>query len=208
VIAEPLSPELALVDPELAERARRALPEPPVEVEPPAQPTPPAPPSPRPPRGIVRRLGVPVLLASVFLNVVLLREKLDPAPTARPAQPAIAVVAGAEAEVPRKAKLAPAAAKPAPRQRPKVARRTISWPAAERAVAYDVIVWRGHRRIADVWTEKPHLDVAVLRCGHQLAPGRYLWFVYPVRSRAAPRRYGRMVKWGALQVPAAGSCRS
>jgi hypothetical protein len=207
VIAEPLSPELALVDPELAERARRALPEPPLEAEPPSPPAPPARPS-RPPRELVRRLGVGVLLGSLFLNVVMLREKLDPAPAARPAQPTVAVVAGAEAEAPPKAKPAQATAKPAPRQRPKVARRTISWPAAERAVAYDVIVWRGHRRIADVWTEKPRLDVAVLRCGHQLAPGRYLWFVYPVRSRAAPRRYGRMVKWGALQVPAAGSCRS
>ena len=201
MIAEPLSPELALVDPELAERARLALPEPPAEVEPRASA------SSRPRRWdrVARKAAVTVLMPSLFLNVVLLREKLNPAPAARPAQPAIAVVAGAEAKIPPRAKAAKAA-KPVPSQRSKVARRTLRWPVANRAAAYDVIVWRGHRRIADVWTTKPALSVETLRCGRKLPAGRYLWFVYPVRSRAAPTRYGRLLKWGVLQVPAGPRC--
>jgi hypothetical protein len=201
VIAEPLSPELALVDPELAERARRALPDPLVEEAPPV-----ASPGARMPATIFRKLGTGVLFASLFLNVVLLREKLDPGATAQPASPAIAVVAGTETQIPPASKPAKAPARPAPRQRPKLSRRTLSWRAPRRAVGYDVILWRGHRRIADVWATKPHLSVDALRCGRRLAPGRYLWFVYPVRSRATPRRYGRLLGWGVLEVPAKRRC--
>jgi hypothetical protein len=145
-----------------------------------------------------------VLLSSLFLNVVLLREKLDPAPVARPT---IAVVAGAEAELPPKTTTAKTATtKPVAPKRLEVVRRMLSWPAAPSAVAYDLIVWRGKRRIADVWTSRPRLSVASLRCARGVAPGRYLWFVYPVRSRAEPRRYGPLLRWGALQVPAGRRC--
>lgn len=204
MIAEPLSPELALVDPELAERARRALPEPLAEAEPPPSPRPAA----RARASVVRKLGTGVLLSSLFLNVVLLREKLDPAPAARPS---IAVVAGAEAELPPASQTTTTAntattKKPVPPKRLKVVRRMLSWPAAPSAVAYDLIVWRGKRRIADVWTSRPRLSVTSLRCARRVAPGRYLWFVYPVRSRAEPRRYGPLLRWGVLQVPTGRRC--
>ena len=229
VIAEPISPELALVDPELAARARRALAVPDVDVA--LEPPPPAAVSRARVRKPAHAYAAVLLLPSLFVNVLLLRERLDPAPAARPA---IAVVAAAEAEQQRPpgvqppakaarppAKVARPAAKAAPqatprarpkaaarpvRSRPKVARRLLSWPTSRSAVSYDLVLWRGHQRVADVWTAKPRVSVEALRCGRRVAAGTYLWFVYPVRRRA-PAQFGPLLKWGRLKVLAGPACR-
>src|SRR5205823_5361875 len=79
--------------------------------------------------------------------------------------------------------------------------RVLRWPASAKARRYDVVVWLGHRRIADVWSEKPEVTVAQLACqgSRPLASGRYLWFVYPLVD-VQRRRYGDLAKWGTFVV--------
>jgi hypothetical protein len=96
----------------------------------------------------------------------------------------------------------------APAARTPVARRTLEWPAAPGATSYDVVVWRGHRRMVDLWPKRPRIDVETLACGgaRRLDRGRYLWFVYPVLG-GDPTRFGPLVKWGVVEitrVPCAG----
>jgi len=83
----------------------------------------------------------------------------------------------------------------------------LRWPATPRVVTYDVVVWLGHRRVADVWTSKPRVAVADLAChgSRPLASGRYLWFVYPLVD-ARLRRYGPLAKWGTFVVGARIRC--
>ena len=84
----------------------------------------------------------------------------------------------------------------------------LSWRPTPRARLYDLVLWRGHRRIADLWPTKPKISVATVACsaGKRLAKGRYLWFVYPVVDTAA-HRYGALAGWGAVDIdPKAEHC--
>jgi hypothetical protein len=217
---EPISPELCLVDPVLARRARELLPsletvpEAPIAVPVPAR------------RGRVTRLGGWVLAASLLLNVALLWPKstsetgpvLAPAPTPapkttrksapkaahspakRPTPKRTSGVLAAKAEARRTARPAT----------PRVVqgRRVLSWRATARAGLYDLVLWRGHRRVADLWPTNSKVSVATVACGagKRLAKGRYLWFVYPVVDRAS-RRYGALAGWGAVDIdPKAEHC--
>jgi hypothetical protein len=218
---EPISPELALVDPDLARRARALLPVPvepgPVVVERPQAPRRSAP---RLPRGLLVRGAAALALPSLILNVALLRDRAAPRspaisaarPTVTPAPPPKRVrkasptrerssrPAGvAAARHVKKARKAPS--------RPRATRRTLRWPAVPTTSSYDVIIWRNHTRVADIWTTKPALEVDTLACGQGLAPGRYLWFVYPALSRRGGARYGPLVKWGRVDV-VKSRCRS
>jgi hypothetical protein len=213
---EPISPELCLVDPVLARRARELLP--PLE-EVAREPVAPAE---APPRRHPRlmRAGGWVLAASLLLNVALLWPKstaetgpvLSPAPTAaqapkaarsptkRPAPKRIGGVLAAKAETKRSTRPAE------PRVMRK--RRVLSWRATPRADLYDLVLWRGHRRIADLWPTKSKVSVATVACGagKRLARGRYLWFVYPVVDRVS-HRYGALAGWGAVDIdPKAEHC--
>jgi hypothetical protein len=217
---EPISPELCLVDPVLARRARELLPslktvpEAPIAVPVSAR-----------RRGRLTRVGGWVLAASLLLNVALLwpkntseRPVLAPAPTPvpksapkkapkaarsptkRPAPKRTSGVLAAKAE-------ARQSARPA---KPRVVRgrRMLSWRATARAGLYDLVLWRGHRRVADLWPTKSKVSVATVACGagKRLAKGRYLWFVYPVVDRAS-RRYGALAGWGAVDIdPKAEHC--
>src|SRR5437764_9112344 len=115
---EPLSPELALVDPELAARARAALPLP--ALSGPALPeVPAAPAEASPPRRSLSRLArtatLVVLAASVGLNVDLLTERQSSGEAAAesPAPPPPRAVKGAIAVRKEKPKLKPKALPPA-----------------------------------------------------------------------------------------------
>jgi hypothetical protein len=201
---EPISPELCLVDPVLARRARELLPpleevasEPVAAAEAPRR------------HGRVMRVGGWVLAASLLLNVVLLWPKsaagpvLAPAPTPAPKaarspakQPApkrMSGVLAAKAEAKRSTRPA----------KPRVVwkRRVLSWRASARADLYDLVLWRGHRRVADLWPTKSKITVATVACGagKRLAKGRYLWFVYPVVDRVS-RRYGALAGWGSVDI--------
>jgi hypothetical protein len=218
-VMEPISPELCLVDPVLARRARELLP-PFEEVAP--RPVA-APEAPRRHRRLTR-LGGWALAASLLLNVSLLWPKSTaetpvlssapapaPTPTAarppakhpvarRPTPKRTGGVLAAKAEAKRSTRPA----------KPRVIRkrRVLSWRATPRADLYDLVLWRGHRRVADLWPTKSKVSVATVACsaGKRLARGRYLWFVYPVVDRVS-HRYGALAGWGAVELdPKAEHC--
>src|SRR5438874_1701480 len=159
--AELVSPELALVDPELAERARRSLPEPdtlsPLEL---ALPAPAATPRPRytlRTPTVARTAVLLVLGASLVLNVNLLTEggtaprvPDQPAKSAAPVQkpaPRYGVSAAQRRIVPPHVSHPSVARPPKAAQAPSL---TLRWPEAPSAVQYDLVIWRGHQRVLDV----------------------------------------------------------
>jgi hypothetical protein len=212
---EPISPELALVDPELAARARALLPPVGLDLAPaPAAPAPPPAPRHRSWRDRLVRTAAWLAVPSIALNVALIRTDGTGGPTfAATPGPTMAVT------IPLRALQPPPSSKPpklagvesaqhiriAP---PRVATRVLRWPASARSKAYDVVVWRGRRRIADVWTSTPKVTIAALACrgSRPLEAGRYLWFVYPLVA-ANPRRYGPLAKWGRFAVASGTHCR-
>jgi hypothetical protein len=217
---EPISPELALVDPELARRARALLPVP-AERELPRREAAPAPVSaPRPRRLWIRtdllaRVAAWLAVPSIALNIAYARADSTAEPPTTTARPRVVTVTvapinpGTPASTtrrtvrPRHVGVAGAShARPRP-TRPAVPDKAgvLRWPASAHAQKYDVVVWLGHRRIADVWSTKPQVTVAELACqgSGPLASGRYLWFVYPLVD-LKPRRYGRLAKWGTFVV--------
>jgi len=221
-LMEPISPELCLVDPVLARRAREFLPS--LETVPDGGSTPQAPmPVQAPRRGRLMRVGGWVLAASLLLNVALLWPKntadapvLSPAsaPKAAPKPAPKAAPKAAKRPTPKRTSGVLAAkaearrsARPA-KPRAVRGRRVLSWRAAARADLYDLVLWRGHRRVADLWPTNSKVSVATVACGagKRLAKGRYLWFVYPVVDRAS-RRYGALAGWGAVDIdPKAEHC--
>src|SRR5919199_629654 len=227
---EPISPELCLVDPVLARRARELLPsfdtgpDDGFAVEAPL-------PAHSARRGRVTRLGGWVLAASLLLNVALLWPKstaetpvLAPAPKTTKAARSPAEHSTAK----RPSAKHPVANRPAPKRtggvlaakaeakrttrpvkpRVKRGRRVLSWRTTPRADLYDLVLWRGHRRVADLWPTKSKISVATVACGagKRLAKGRYLWFAYPVVDRVS-HRYGALAGWGAIEIdPKAEHC--
>jgi hypothetical protein len=211
---EPISPELCLVDPVLAREARARLPELPLPL-PAAVVREPVRPARRSVGDRIVRTGAWLLVPSVLLNVALLRSSSPPGPSF--ATPAVTVpleaVAPAAAETTKRrrahgvlgAKATPRPKpKPKPRSaaRPPAARETLAWPATAGATSYDLVLWRGHRRVADLWPKKPARSVASVACGarRRLEKGRYLWFVYPLVDAAAGPRYGKLAGWGVVEI--------
>jgi hypothetical protein len=83
-------------------------------------------------------------------------------------------------------------------------RLTLSWAAVAGASYYNLIVWRNGRRVLDLW---PSVNRTLLPTSwtHEgtsrtLAPGRYLWFVYPGFGARAEARYGEPVQSGILVI--------
>ncbi len=219
---EPISPELALVDPELAQRARALLQAPgSLDLQPrdkeAVQRSPPA----RAPahRDALIRVAAWLAVPSIALNIALLRTDSGKESSPSSTLPQVAAASsngslgpattrGLRARAGRpvrptrpKAEGVEAAQYELNRRRPRVARKLVRWPATANAAAYDLVVWRGRRRVADVWTTKPKIRVTALACRGQrrLEPGRYLWFVYPLLD-SQPRRYGHLTKWGRFSV--------
>jgi hypothetical protein len=82
----------------------------------------------------------------------------------------------------------------------------LTWPRATSASRYDVVVWRGHRRVLDVWTRQPRVDLTTLSCAdrQKLEPKlRYLWFVYPLEGSGG---FGALRAWGSIELPHAIGC--
>jgi hypothetical protein len=165
----PISPELCLVDPELAAWARLRGDEHPrfERVERPAPP--PAPPVGRRP---ARRRMVPLVLAALVLSLVLNVVAL----TGR------RVSLGTDATGSGRTELA--------------------WRPVAGAQGYDVILWRGGRRVLDVWPTAAHVTLpASWRHGGVLMTPRtsgLLWFVYPILSRSPKTTFGPLVASGRL----------
>jgi hypothetical protein len=214
-LTEPISPELALVDPELARRARALLPHP-AWVEPVAPARSSRARLPRVRRETFVRVAAWLAVPSIALNVAFLRTDSAARPSPVSAPPRVVTVSIAPLAPQTDARVRRRTVRPSQsgvasarhvERHLRVARKVLRWRATARAAAYDVILWRDHRRVADVWTTKPRVTVAAVACRGTtpLAAGRYLWFVYPL-VHARPRRYGRLVKWGTLEVPARPRC--
>jgi hypothetical protein len=205
----PLSPELALVDPELAERARYALTlaaavpqipplEAPMNVEP----------APRLARRhtTLMRAAAALAVPSIILNVALLRpgapaEVRTAAPVGGVAAASTTIVDTAPPpdRAPRRRPAASPAAGPA---RAVATHTVLRWKKLPAARLYDVVIWRDGRRVRDVWTREPSVSVRSFACaasGAHLATGSYLWFVYPVQT-AAGKRFGKLTRWGNFRV--------
>jgi hypothetical protein len=218
---EPISPELCLVDPVLARHARELLPP---LADGASEPVAPAtPPSAHPRRrSRLTRVGGWVLASSLLLNVALLWPKsASETPVLAPAPSPAPKAARSPAQHPIAQRPAPkrtggvlaakAVAKRSTRPaKPRVVhrRRVLSWRATARADLYDLVLWRGHRRVADLWPTKSRISIATVACsaGKRLAKGRYLWFVYPVVDRVS-HRYGALAGWGSVDInPKAEHC--
>jgi len=68
---------------------------------------------------------------------------------------------------------------------------------------YEVVLWRAHGRVADVWTSRHLLTVRAIRRAlrpKELDPGRYLWFAYPGFGSRSAHRYGRVSAKGILDL--------
>jgi hypothetical protein len=210
---EPLSPELALVDPELAARARAALHTPDLEQRRPVD-LPSTTPASTGRRKLVGFVVAAVLVPSLLFNVVVLRERLQTTPAAsapvasEPRSPVKATPApprpnrSAVLSARHEAQVPPVTAR-------SVAPKTLRWPPGRHAVSYKVVVWRNRARVADISTTQRTLSAAQLRCAldaRVAPPGRYLLFVYPVLRPTEPVKYGPLVKWGVLTVGSGVRC--
>jgi hypothetical protein len=78
----------------------------------------------------------------------------------------------------------------------------IGWPAVENAVVYDVVLWRGRRRMLDLWPRTNSIDVreAVAKSGKQLPPGTYQWFVFAGFGPRDDLRFGKTVANGSFTI--------
>jgi hypothetical protein len=81
---------------------------------------------------------------------------------------------------------------------------TISWQPVAGASYYNLVVWRGHRRILDLWPTSTRviLPGAWDYRGQRgsVSPGRYLWFAYPGFGPKTSAHYGTPVQNGVLIV--------
>jgi hypothetical protein len=196
---EPISPELALVDPELAERARRRLPE--RTPDPPARvPPPPAPRSlsvvPPPAPRVTRRWRSPVLAVAATLLVLgglatdvtgIVSDKLAPsrlpsleaAPPPERSQPAATTAATS---------LAPSL---------RGATRRFIWPPVADAQSYRVSFYRSGSLIFSAVTTQPRqtLPRSWTYDGkrYRLTKGTYRWVVVPRVRASGGLRDGKAV---------------
>jgi hypothetical protein len=83
-------------------------------------------------------------------------------------------------------------------------RPSLSWHPVKGASYYNLVIWRGHRRVLDVWPNSTHVLLPKSwkynGVRGSLSPGRYLWFAYPGFGTRASARYGTSVQSGILIV--------
>lgn len=227
---ERISPELALVDAELARIARVLLPDPwdplALRFHRPAGPSAPTARAaaqpvvrrtvpialPRERRTRRRRSGSLRPLSVAAGTVVIIAAIVGPQIANRPAKPSLQTAP--EQPAARDATEAAKASTPAdpirlPQQAPdakaKPTTRTveIAWPAERSADVYNVILLRKGMRI-DLWSTKNTLDLTTKasRSARRVAPGTYKWFVYPGVRRAGSVQYGALIAHGVVRASA------
>jgi hypothetical protein len=173
-----ISPELVLVDPELAKVARLHLPEPgsfgrrpqtaSVEVE-----------RSESRSGRHRRWLSQPLILLVFVGIVASALFLGRAMSSVP-RPWLSQTAAGDGAV-----------------------QTITWRQVAGATYYDLVVWQDGRRVLDLWPTAAAVSVprdASDRGGDGLGAGHYLWFAYPGFGAKASRQYGALAGSGAFVV--------
>ena len=78
----------------------------------------------------------------------------------------------------------------------------LAWPKAEGATLYDLVLWRGGRRMLDLWPETNHIDVhdTVAKSGKRLPPGTYRWFVFAGFGSRDDLRFRKALANGAFTI--------
>jgi hypothetical protein len=206
LVHPPCSPELALVDPDLAHRLRDQLPGPgrfrPAScLEPPvALPVVAAGAAPAAPVGSARsvrpRQAAPLLLGSLLLVLVAVLAApsvrvlvAEPRPRTVPAEPSRPASARSEPR-PDGRPAAEVTSENTTRGEagtaPKTVRQVYTWAEHKGAVAYEVHVYAGSRRVLRRRTTTARFVLeSPWRSGrrvHHLERGRYMWYVWPVRG--------------------------
>ena len=165
-----ISPELALVDEQLKARGRQLLHDFPHRI---ASPTTP----PEPER--VRRTVPLAPVLCTLLAAVLLGTLSAGGSEASEAVPPTAQVVTA-----------------APTTQPALQPRQLRWQSVPGAAFYNVILWRGGKRVLDLWPRTASVPLPLRR----LTSGVYQWFVYPVRERRGKQQFGRLAASGTVRV--------
>ena len=185
---DPISPELALVDPELARAARALLPDVPLEAAHAAIPaavverldTGLAP----LPRG---RLGRLLSVAGLIALGALLTLGVGAVPTRQQAQPVAGAAPAQATPTPTPVQKAAKPATPAALHAPALAGQTFVWVAAPGASGYEFQLFRSGERIFRTRVVKPRLVLPGRwrQDGrpYSLVPGDYRWYVWPVSSQ-------------------------
>jgi hypothetical protein len=70
----------------------------------------------------------------------------------------------------------------------------LSWPEIQGADYYDLILWRDGHRMLDLWPRVPRQALG------GVPAGRYLWFAYPGFGSPSSRRFGHLAGSGSVLV--------
>jgi hypothetical protein len=81
---------------------------------------------------------------------------------------------------------------------------TISWPAAKRADVYNLVLLRGRKRI-DLWPVKNTAKISTSTGNTRLATGTYRWYVYAGARTGKRVRYGALLAHGTVRIPTRGA---
>jgi hypothetical protein len=218
---EELTPELALVDPELAERARERLADlPPAVVaepaiavvrqeepvaaprEPAERDEPPPPPRPRRRRRRDRAQLLGIALVGAIGVALLLPTLLHSGGTSAPSVDTPSVAAAAPRETSPDA--APTDEAEGPEAPAVGGPRTFGWVPVKRARHYHVAFYRGEQKIFETWPRGPRLvlqpEWTFKGDRFRLSPGQYRWVVRPGFGNRRTGRYGPPVVDASLLV--------
>ena len=80
--------------------------------------------------------------------------------------------------------------------------QTITWRPAAGATYYDLVVWQDGRRVLDLWPTAAAVSVPTNASdrGDGLGAGQYLWFAYPGFGAKSSSQYGALAGSGAFVV--------
>jgi hypothetical protein len=199
---ELLSPELALVDPALARRARALLPDPvaaphasAIPRPPVTAPTTPASQPPGPPAHARRKLvlaAISCLVAAMAVAVAWVRSGDRSPPPSLP-------VSASSSQRPAPVTPTPtSAAIPAnPVDTPAAERQTFVWAPVANASGYEFQLFRGSARLFRARVDEPRLQLpADLPNGEPgtLGPGSYRWYVWAIQRRTGARESAAVVQ--------------
>jgi hypothetical protein len=199
---ELLSPELALVDPALARRARALLPDPvaaphasAIPRPPVTAPTTPASQPPGPPAHARRKLvlaAIACLVAAMAVAVAWVRSGDRSTPPSLP-------VSASSSQRPAPVTPTPtSAAIPAnPVDTPAAERQTFVWAPVANASGYEFQLFRGSARLFRARVEETRLQLpAGLPNGEPgtLGPGSYRWYVWAIQRRTGARESAAVVQ--------------
>ncbi len=171
-----LSPELALVDPELAAAARAALAERPWEAF--------------APLGVEIRLPAPRVFKSRRLTSIA-------AALLAASGVALLTAATPDGGIDVRRPVA-SSALPAPSPRSQPLAQTFSWVPVPNAGAYEFQLFRGAKRIFRARVEQPRLELPrrwrESNRAHTLEPGNYVWYVWSVSRRTNQQATAAIVR--------------